>query len=165
MGMKKSSANMYGSRAMKKAIRDCIAKTSSWGCSKVRMPAIHKRHEPPPRQTGGAMAVRQRGFDTSQLARGESFRTICRGGYVTAVYKRPTVTTTRHRRAPRGASLLAMMPGLHWPPHRCRAPQLSPCSQAILASAYAPYDKQEGTLAELFSNTDLGGAWLRRPSG
>jgi len=34
------------------------------------MQAIHKRHEPLPRQTGGAMAVRQRGFDTSQLAAG-----------------------------------------------------------------------------------------------
>src|SRR5215470_11702040 len=70
MGMKKSFANMFGSRAVKQAIRDCIAKTSSWGCSKVRMQAIHKIPEPLPRQTGGAMAVRKRGFDTSQLAAG-----------------------------------------------------------------------------------------------
>ena len=70
MGMKKSFANMFDSRAMKKAIRNCIAKTSSWGCSKVRMHDVHKIHEHPPRQTGGAMAVCKRGFDTSQLAAG-----------------------------------------------------------------------------------------------
>ena len=73
MGMKPSFANMSGSRAVTKAIRNCIAKTSSWGCSQVRMQDIqdiHTIHEQPPRQTGGAMAVRKRGFDTSQLAAG-----------------------------------------------------------------------------------------------
>jgi hypothetical protein len=70
MGMKKSFASMFGSKAVKKAIRNCIAKTSSWGCFKVRMQAIHKIHEQLPRQTGGVMSVRKRGFDTSQLAAG-----------------------------------------------------------------------------------------------
>ena len=77
MGMKKSFANMCGSRAVKKAIRDCIVKTSSWGYSKVRMQAIHKRHEPLPRQTGGAMAVRKWGLDTAQLAAGEFIHLLC----------------------------------------------------------------------------------------
>ena len=35
MGMKKSFAHMSGSRAGKKPIRNGIAKTSSWGCSKL----------------------------------------------------------------------------------------------------------------------------------
>ena len=30
-------------------------------------------------------------------------------------------------------------------------------TRAILDSAYAPYERQEGTLAELFSNTELRG--------
>jgi hypothetical protein len=68
--MKRSCGNMFGSKAVNKAIHNYIAKTSSWGCSKVRMQAIHTLHEHPPRQTGGAMAVRKRGFDTSQLAAG-----------------------------------------------------------------------------------------------
>jgi len=34
------------------------------------MQDIHKIHEHPPRQTGGAMTVRKRGVDTSQLAAG-----------------------------------------------------------------------------------------------
>ncbi len=68
--MQKSFANMFGSRAVKKARSNCLAKTSSWACSKVRMQDIHKIHEHPPRQTGGAMAVRKWGFDTSQLAAG-----------------------------------------------------------------------------------------------
>ena len=41
----KSVANMCGSKAVKKAIRNCIVKTSNWGCSKVRMQDVHKIHE------------------------------------------------------------------------------------------------------------------------
>ena len=48
MGMKQSFASMCGSKAVKKAMRNCIAKTSSWGCSKVRMP-----HEYPPAKLAG----------------------------------------------------------------------------------------------------------------
>ena len=62
--MKQSFASMGGSKAAKKAMRNCIAKTSSWGCSKVRMP--HEYLPPNWRDPG----VRKRGFDTSQLAAG-----------------------------------------------------------------------------------------------
>jgi hypothetical protein len=68
--MQQSCAVMCGSKAWNKPIRNCIAKTPSWGCSKVRTQDIGKPGEHPSRQTGGAMAVRQRGVDTSQLAAG-----------------------------------------------------------------------------------------------
>ena len=34
-----------GSKAVHKTIRNCIVKTSNWGCSKVRLKAIHTLHE------------------------------------------------------------------------------------------------------------------------
>ena len=68
-GMKKSFANMSGSRAVKKAIRNCIAKTSSWGCSKVRGKTDTRDTSSTP-PNWRAIAVRKRGVDTSQLAAG-----------------------------------------------------------------------------------------------
>ena len=45
MGMKPSSANMCGSKAVNKTIRHCIVKMANWGGSKVRLQAIHTLHE------------------------------------------------------------------------------------------------------------------------
>jgi putative transposase len=53
MGMKKSFATMYGSQAWKKAMRNCIAKTSSWGCSKGHTQAIRKPDTPLPAKLAG----------------------------------------------------------------------------------------------------------------
>ena len=68
-GMKQSFANMLDNRAVTKAIRNCIARTSSWGCSKVRgkSDTSYPSATPP---NWRAIAVRKRGVDTSQLAAG-----------------------------------------------------------------------------------------------
>ena len=72
--MKPSSANMGGSKAVNKPIRNFIVKMSNWGCSQRGAPeAIHTLHDIH-RHTGGALRLSaKRGFDTSQLAAGNSF--------------------------------------------------------------------------------------------
>jgi hypothetical protein len=80
------------------------------------------------------------------------------GGYVTVMYKRPyrddyTPPPRTPGRFGPGDDAPAFI-GLLTDLVPAAIPQLT---QEILTSAYAPYDKQEGTLAEIFSNTDLRG--------
>lgn len=53
MGMKKSFATMCGSKARRKALRNCIAKTSSWGCSKTHPQARRQSSTPLPAKLAG----------------------------------------------------------------------------------------------------------------
>ena len=83
---------------------------------------------------------------------------IAGGVYVTIMYKRPyrddytppSLTPERFGPGDDAAAFIGLLTdGL---------PATIPLlTQQILDSAYAPYDKQEGTVAEIFTNTDLRG--------
>jgi hypothetical protein len=83
---------------------------------------------------------------------------VAGGVYVTIMYKRPyrpdytppPLTPEGFRPGDDAAAFVGLLTDA--------VPAAIPAlTQAILDSAYAPYDKQEGTLAELFSNTELRG--------
>jgi FAD binding domain len=83
---------------------------------------------------------------------------VAGGVYVTVMYKRPY----RHDYTPPPLTPAGFRPGDDAPAFVGLLTDAVPAAiprltQAILDSAYAPYDKQEGTLAEIFSNTELRG--------